>query len=108
MKQNEATRIVNLEKSRISSKSYGFIKAYAANSHPGLLNTMNEDRVCIVTNLNKTSNKANQVSFFAIYDGHNGASFADYMRDCLHTLLIEDDMFWKDIETAIRNALRKV
>ena len=84
------------------------IKAYAANSHPGPLNNLNEDRVCIVTNLNKTSNKANQVSYFAIYDGHNGACFADYMRDAFHTTLIEDDMFWKDIEIAIRNTVKKV
>ena len=66
------------------------------------------DRVCIVTNLNKTSNKVNQVSFFAIYDGHNGSGFADYMRDCFHSTLIEDPAFWQDIELAIRNTIRKV
>ena len=98
----------NIEKARISSKHYGFVRAYAANSHPGPLSQINEDRVRVVTNLNKTTNKARQVSFFAIYDGCDGACFADYMRDCFHVMLIKDDLFWKDVEAAIRSTVRKV
>lgn len=47
------------------------------NSHVGPMNVINEDRVCIVTNLNKKSQTKNkQVLFFGIYDGKNGPAKA--------------------------------
>ena len=38
-----------------------------------------------------------------VYDGHGGSRCADYMRDNLHTLVINDGSFPEDIEKAIRN-----
>ena len=38
-----------------------------------------------------------------MYDGHGGSRCADYMRDNLHTLVINDGSFPEDIEKAIRN-----
>lgn len=78
---------MTIELSKTSSKSYGLIKGYAANSHPGVYNATNEDRICIVTNLNKTNVKTKQVSFFSIYDGSNGLLRADYYRDNFHLIL---------------------
>lgn len=46
------------------------------NSHPGSINTANEDRICVITNLNKSIMKDQQISFFSIFDGNNGASKA--------------------------------
>lgn len=59
----------NIDKAKISTKFIGEVKGYAVNSHPGPLNSVNEDRICIVTNLTRSSSKEAQVSFFSIYDG---------------------------------------
>jgi len=63
------------------------IKGYAANSQPGVQDTTNFDRICIVTNLNKTNVKTKQVSFFSIYDGSQNIHKADYYRDNFHIIL---------------------
>ena len=86
-----------VDKAKVSSKSYGIVKAYSANSHPGPLLSFNEDRVCIVTNLTKTNIKQKQVSFFAVYDGNNGVSRADYIRDNFHLTLACDESFPNDM-----------
>ena len=69
------------------------MKAYSANSHPGPFLSVNEDRICIVTNLTKTNNKNKQISFFGIYGGSGGALKADFMRDNFHLFLLEDSVF---------------
>jgi len=50
--------------------------------------TYNEDRVSIILNIIKPSTFSGETwpkcSFFGIYDGHGGASCADFLRDSLH------------------------
>lgn len=46
-----------IEKAKTSVKQIGKLKGYAVNSHPGPLNSFNEDRICVVTNLNKSTHK---------------------------------------------------
>ena len=41
-------------------------------------------------------------SFFAIYDGHGGNMCADYLKDHLHQLIINQDCFPKDPKKALR------
>ena len=72
---------------KISSKSTGVVKNYAVNSHPGFVNTINEDRISIITNLNKVIKNTKKVSFFGIYGGKNGPTKAEYMRDSFHQIL---------------------
>ena len=81
---------MTIDKAKVSSKSYGIVKAYSANSHPGPSLSYNEDRICIVTNLTKTNIRQKQISFFGIYDGKDGVAKADYMRDNFHICLVED------------------
>lgn len=85
------TGIINsnivIDPSKISSKSYGLVKGYAVNSHAGVYLSTNEDRICIVTNLNKTSCKNRQISFFGIFDGYHGTFKADYYRDNFHVIV---------------------
>lgn len=85
--EEQPISIISIDKAKVSSKSYGLVQAYSANSHPGPLLSYNEDRICIVTNLTKTNVRARQISFFGIYDGNNGLTKADYMRDHFHVCL---------------------
>lgn len=76
-----------LEPSKASNKKNGIIKAYAANTHRGLLRNYNEDRVAIILNMVKPNGKKGDwpnCSFFAVYDGHGGNKCADFLRDNLH------------------------
>jgi len=77
-----------MEPSKSSSKKNGIVKAYAANTHQGLVRNYNEDRVAIILNIMKPPNKKDVVwplcSFFAIYDGHGGTKCAEFLRDNLH------------------------
>ena len=64
---------------KVSIKSYGPIKAYAANTNQGIIRDYNEDRVSIIININKNlSNKCKgkkdwpRASFFSVFDGHGG------------------------------------
>lgn len=77
-----------IEKSKVSSKPYGIIRGYSANSHSGPLLSYNEDRICIVTNLTKSSSKQRQISFFGVYDGNGGVTKADFLRDNFHLMLL--------------------
>jgi serine/threonine protein phosphatase PrpC len=99
---------LTIEKSKISSKSYGIIKGYSANSHAGSMLNYNEDRICIVTNLTKTNSKQRQISFFGVYDGNGGIYKADFLRDNFHLFLVEDISFTDDMESAMRRSLQRI
>ena len=74
----------------------GVVYGYGVNSHVGSKNIINEDRICIVTNLNKNQSKNKQILFFGIYDGKNGSTKAEYYRDHFHSLIYHDEFFEKD------------
>lgn len=95
-----------IEPSKGSIKKIGVIKAFAANTNPGLVRNYNEDRVAIILNILKPVNrnqkekeneneKENErdgewpaASLFGVYDGHGGYKCADYLRDHLHNYLV--------------------
>lgn len=67
-----------LEAAKISRKDIGPVRAYAANTRASPITDLNYDRLSIVTNLQSTvkAHPNTQVSFFSIYDGHNGPACA--------------------------------
>jgi len=73
---------------KTSEKSFGFIGSYAANSNPGQIKKYNEDRISIIQNVIKPPSRKNEewpkVSFFAIYDGHEGIKCSDFLKENLH------------------------
>lgn len=77
-----------LDSSKSSTKKNGIVKAYAANTHQGLIRNYNEDRVAIILNIMKPPSKKDinwpLCSYFAIYDGHGGTKCAEFLRDNLH------------------------
>ena len=97
----------NFEEARHSSKPNGLIQAYAANTNQGVFRNYNEDRVSIILNITKPSFKQIENwptwSFFAVYDGHGGASCADFLRDNLHQFIVKQTSFPSDPVTAIRD-----
>ena len=97
----------NFEQSKTSSKSMGVVKAYGANTYQGLVRNYNEDRVSIIINMAKPKNYPKKywpkTSFFGIYDGHGGSMCSEFLRDCLHKLILNDTNFPENVELAIRN-----
>ena len=77
-----------LQESKTSSTKFSKIKAYAANTHQGLIRNYNEDRVTIILNIIKPDDKIcrywPECSFFGIYDGHGGKKCSNFLRDYLH------------------------
>ena len=101
----------NFEDARHSSKTNGLIQAYAANTNQGVFRNYNEDRVSIILNITKPSFKQTEDwptwSFFAVYDGHGGATWADFLRDNLHQFIVKQESFPSDPVTAIRDGFEE-
>lgn len=82
------------------------MKTYAVNSHSGPINTNNENRLSIVTNLNSFKNHT--ISFFGIYEGKNGMIKAEYMRDNFHLILFNEPLLVTNFEEALKRTLETV
>lgn len=87
-----------MEAIKQSAKKSGIVKAFSANTHKGLIRNYNEDRVSIVVNISdprksKPARAWPQCSFFGVYDGHGGTGCADFLRDNLHTAIINNEHF---------------
>ena len=76
---------------KFSAKRNGIVAGYGANTNQGIVRNYNEDRVAIILNIMRPKSKKlspgtewPKCSFFGVYDGHGGASCADFLRDYLH------------------------
>lgn len=72
----------------------------------GIQRNYNEDRVSIIMNITRPSSRKNvanwpKCSFFAIYDGHGGSECADFLKDQLHLIIINQPSFPKDPAQAL-------
>ena len=104
-------RLPNEESTKYSSKKNGIIAGYAANTNQGIIRNYNEDRVSIILNIVRPKGKEAlekwpKCSFFAIYDGHGGNVWADFLKDNLHQFIVRQEWFPDDIKTAITNGCR--
>lgn len=94
-----------------SSRPHGIVKAYCANTHKGLVRNINEDRVMIISKLSKPESRKSEKwpisSFYAIYDGHMGKECCNFLRDNLHTYIINDPAFPSDPIKAMLNGFNK-
>lgn len=103
---------IDYPQGKSSSKSFGVIKAYAANTYRGIVRGYNEDRVSIVINMNQPIDyKSNlpwpKVSYFGVFDGHGGNKCAEYLRDNLLHFICTNSFFPKDIPEAIKEGFYK-
>jgi serine/threonine protein phosphatase PrpC len=104
-------KLPNEESTKFSTKKNGIIAGYAANTNQGIIRTYNEDRVSIILNIVKPKGKENienwpKWSFFAIYDGHGGNVWADFLKDNLHQFIVRQEWFPDDVKTAIKRGWR--
>ncbi len=103
----------NFEKAKFASKTHGLITSYAANTHQGIQRNYNEDRVSIILNMTKPANKNlhdkewPKCSFFAIYDGHGGSLCADFLKDNLHQIILQQESFPSDPAQALTTGCLK-
>ena len=92
---------------KISSKSFGLINSYAANTNQGIDRNYNDDRVKIIINMNKPDNYINKtqwpiISYFGIFDGHNGDHCAEFLRKNLLQYIYTNPNYPKNIPKAIK------
>ena len=97
---------------KVSSKSFGIITSYAANTNQGIVRNYNEDRVSIIINMNKPNTYKSalpwpKISYFAIFDGHAGNKCAEYLRENLLKLICSNAYFPENIPEAIRFGFEK-
>ena len=101
-----ANPLVDFEPAKFASKTHGLITSYAANTRQGIQRNYNEDRVSIILNMTKPSNRKDvahwpKCSYFAIYDGHGGSACADFLKDQLHLIIIQQESFPRDPAQAL-------
>lgn len=65
-----------------STENIGSVQGYAASTNRGIVRESNEDRVAIITNIEKINCPPS--SFFGIYDGHGGPKCAEFLQENLH------------------------
>lgn len=98
----------NFPKHKISTRDFGIIKAYAANTSQGIVRDYNEDRVSIVINMMRPPNcqidesEWPRISYFGIFDGHAGNKCADYLKDNLIKKISNNTYFPNDMIKAIK------
>ena len=105
-------QIENFNTGKISTKSFGVIKSYAANTNQGIVRDYNEDRVSIVINMampKKYNNSSPwpKISYFGIFDGHAGSKCAEFLRDNLLNYICLNNYFPNDIINAIKYGFKK-
>ena len=103
----------NFSASKISSRTFGIIKSYAANTNQGIVRDYNEDRVSIIINMNRpeyytSSQPWPKISYFGVFDGHAGNKCAEFLRDNLLKYIISNNFFPNDIPKAIKFGFKKI
>lgn len=78
-------------------ESVDWIKGFASKTDKGCIRNYNEDRICIIANVERPDHIAEglwpKCSFFAIYDGHGGSSCPDFLKDNLHQYIFNNQYF---------------
>lgn len=95
-----------------SQKMQGLMKSYAYNSYKGLVKGCNEDRVVIVSQIQKPQKTIHRtwpkMSYFGIFDGHGGEGCSEYLKNNFLDYLVESKNFPHDIKAAITETFDKL
>ena len=97
--ENNCKRFPKFDKATSIVKNFGKIVAFAANTHKGKVRKYNEDRVSVLLNAQKKFKRIQRDSpdscpkncaIFSIFDGHGGNSCCNFLKDKLHSAILED------------------
>ena len=105
-------KMKNFVPGKISTKSFGLINSYAANTNQGIDRNYNDDRVKIIINMIRPNSYVNKapwplMSYFAIFDGHNGDHCAEFLRKNLLQYIYTNPNFPRNVEKAIKEGFNK-
>lgn len=80
------------------------ILGYSVNTFSGLIRNYNEDRVSIIINIKPKFGVKHwpACSYFAVFDGHGGNKCADYLKDNLHSFIINNQNFPNNPKKALQ------
>ena len=102
----------NYGKCVCSQKMQGLMKSYAYNSYKGIVKDYNEDRVVVVSQIQKPQKTIHRtwpkMSYFGVFDGHGGESCSEYLKNNFLEYLIENKNFPHDIKMAITETFDKL
>ena len=80
-----------------SKQAFNYIKSYASNSYKGIYKKNNEDYVSVNINLKKPDNlditNFPEISYFGIFDGHNGNTLSNFLKENFLTFFINNKNF---------------
>lgn len=97
------------QQSKLSSKAFGAVRSFAANTNVGTVRKANEDRIAIILNVIQPQAKHPKVAewpkiqIFGVFDGHGGHKCAEYLKDNLHNNIVLQPEFPHNIPLAIKN-----
>ena len=114
IKTLSALKFPNYPTVLVSQKPSGKIIAYGANSYYGIARDHNEDRLKIILehNISKSfpSNGktiSQNISYFAIYDGHGGNKCVNFIQENLHNYLFQSEFFPSNPLKSINDAFEE-
>lgn len=104
-------KMPKLQKAVCSLKCNGLIKAYAANTCIGIVRSYNEDRISISSRISKPRTKQVDAwpvaSWYGLFDGHGGSQCADFLRDNLLRIVINQESYPANPRTALVEGFRE-
>lgn len=89
--------------------SVGFVKSIVLNTLIGVYKHRNEDRISVILDVEKPKDYDKswpKISYFALFDGHNGSEVASYLKDNLYKILFSQKEFPEYPYIAIKNAFK--
>lgn len=97
----------------MSSKSFGVVKSFSANTNVGTVRKYNEDRIAIILNVVQPASRNPKliawpkIQIFGIFDGHGGHKCAEFIKDQFHLNIITQIEFPSNVVAAVTKAAFK-
>lgn len=94
-----------------NNSSVGYVKSIGFNTSKGVFKSRNEDRICVILEVERPKDYKKtwpKISYFALFDGHNGREVASFLKENLHKYIFNQEAFPENPYIAISNAFREV
>ena len=102
----------NYPECNYSQKALGIVKSFAYNSFKGLVKKNNEDKVIVVSPIQKPHKTIHRtwpkMSYFGVFDGHGGESCSEFLKNNFLNRLLENKNFPFDIKLSFTETFEKI